>query len=115
PERQAAVAEIELPAPSVGKIDELEFRAGGPDQPRFRADRTRIAERMPVAGQQQMIAVIDGEVCRGVEIGAAEAARLLGRLVDMHLKTGTLEPHGRRKAGNSSTDDMNCFGHQMIA
>ena len=39
---------------------------------------------MAVARQQQMIAVVDGEVGRGVEIGAAAAAGLLRRLVDMH-------------------------------
>ena len=46
----------------------------------------RIGERVPVARQQQMIAVVDGEIGRGIEIGAAAAAGLLRRLVDMDAK-----------------------------
>ena len=70
---------------------------------------------MAVAGQQQMVAVVDGEIGRGVEIGAAAAAGLLRRLVDMHLATGVAQPHGGGKAGDSGADDVNGFWHQMRA
>ena len=70
---------------------------------------------MTVAGQQQMVAVVDGEVGGGVEIGTAAAAGLLRGLVDMHLVIGIGQPHGRGKAGNAGADDMNVFLHQMIA
>ena len=84
PERQPAVAEIELPALAGREIDERKLRALRPDQPRLGADRARIGQRMAVARQQQMIAVVDGEIGRGVEIGAAAAAGLLRGLVDVH-------------------------------
>ena len=70
---------------------------------------------MTVAGQQQMIAVVDREIGRGVEIGTAAAAGLLRRLVDVHLVTGIRQPHGRGKAGNAGADDVDGFLHQMIA
>ena len=41
---------------------------------------------MMVAREQKVIAIVDGEVGRRVEIGAAAAASLLRRLVDMHLE-----------------------------
>ena len=70
---------------------------------------------MAVARQQQMVAVVDGEIGRGVEIGAAAAAGLLRRLVDMHVVIGVREPNGRREAGNAGADDVNGLLHQMIA
>jgi hypothetical protein len=62
-----------------------------------------------------MIAVVDGEIRSRVEIGAAAAAGLLRRLVDMHEAAGIGEPHGSREAGNTGTNDMSVFLHQMIA
>ena len=70
---------------------------------------------MAVAGEQEMIAVIDGEIGRGIEIGPAAAAGLLRGLVDMHLVAGVGEPHRGRQARDSSADDVNGFWHQMKA
>ena len=70
---------------------------------------------MAVAGQQQMVAVVDGEIGGRVEIGPATAAGLLRGLVDMHPVIGVGQPHGRREAGNAGADDMSVFLHQMIA
>ncbi len=44
-----------------------------------------------------------------VEIGAAAAAGLLRRLVDMHLVAGIGQPHGGGEAGDAGADDVNCF------
>ena len=66
----------------VVKIDKGKLGALRPDQPGLGADRPCVSHRMTVAGEQEMIAVIDGQVGRGVEIGAAAAARLLRGLVD---------------------------------
>ena len=115
PERQPAVAEIELPALAGGEVDERKLRALRPDQPGLGADRSRIGQRVAVARQQQMIAVVDGEVGRGVEIGAAAAAGLLRRLVDMHLVIRVGQPDGGGEAGNSGADDVDGFLHQMNA
>ena len=62
-----------------------------------------------------MIAVVDGEVGRRVEIGPAAAAGLLGGLVDMDAVTGIGQPNGRREARNSSADDVDGLLHQMKA
>ena len=70
---------------------------------------------MAVAGQQQMVAVVDGEIGGRVEIGAATAAGLLRGLVDMHPVIGVGQPNGRREAGNAGADDVSGFLHQMIA
>ena len=70
---------------------------------------------MAVAGQQQMVAVVDGEIGGGVEIRPAAAAGLLRGLVDVHPVTGVGQPHGRREAGHAGADDMSVFLHQMIA
>ncbi len=70
---------------------------------------------MTVAREQQMIAVIDGEVGRCVEIGPATAASLLRGLVQMHLEIGIGQPNRRRKAGNSGADDVDGPLHQIKA
>ena len=62
-----------------------------------------------------MVAVIDREVGRAIEVGAAAPAGLLRRFVDMHAVIGIGEPDGRRKAGDAGADDMNGFLHQMNA
>ncbi len=115
PERQPALAEIELPALPAREIHERKLRALRPDQPRFGADRARVSPRVPIARQQQMVAIIDGQVGGRVEIGAAAAAGLLGRLVELHGEAGIGQPHGGREAGNSGADDMDDGRHQMNA
>ena len=70
---------------------------------------------MVVAREQQMIAVIDGQVGRRIEIGPATAAGLLRRLVDMHLEIRICQPNGCRQARNSSADDVNGVWHQINA
>ena len=97
PERQPAVAEIELPALPGREVDERKLRALRPDQPGLGADRSRIGERVAVAREQQMIAVVDGQIGGGVEIGPAAAAGLLRRLVDMHLIIRVRQPNGGRR------------------
>ena len=115
PGRQPGGAEIECPTLAGRKIDEGKLRALGPDQARLGADRPGIVDRVAVARQQQMVAVIDREIGRGIEIGAAAAAGLLRRLVDMHAVIGIGEPDGRREAGNAGADNMYGFLHQMNA
>ena len=115
PQRQPAVAEVELPALSGRQIDERKLRALRPDQSRLGADRACVGHRVTIARQQQMIAVVDGEVGRRVEIGPAAAAGLLRGLVDMHLEIRIRQPDGGRKARNSSADDVDGLLHQMKA
>ena len=100
PERQPAVAEVELPALAAGHIDEGKLRPLRSDQPRLGADRPGVGQRVAVARQQQMIAVVDHQIGRGVEIGPAAAAGGLRRLVDAarcnwHWPAGR-PPRGRK-------------------
>src|SRR5437763_211443 len=83
---------------------------GGPEA----CARASIAARMTVTRQQQMIAVVDGEIGRGVEIGPAAPARLLGRFVDMNLVAGNGQSHGCRQARNSRTDDVDVSLHVSL-
>ncbi|MGY4336233.1 hypothetical protein ACVWW3_001139 [Bradyrhizobium sp. LM2.9] len=115
PGRQPTVAEIDLPALPGRDIDEGKLRALRSDQARLGADRSRIGARMAVARQQQMIAIVDGEIGGAVEIRTAAAAGVVRRLVHGDLEAGIGEPHGSGKAGNSGADDMSCFLHQMRA
>jgi hypothetical protein len=62
-----------------------------------------------------MIAVIDGQVGRRVEIRPATAASLLRGLVDMHLEILIRQPNGCREARNSGADDVDGLLHQMKA
>ncbi len=115
PERQPAVAEIELPALAGRDVAERKQRALRSDQPRLGADRARVSQRMAVAGQQQMIAVVDHQIGGGVEIGSTTTAGGLRRLVDAHPVISVGQPDGRGEAGNAGTDDVSGFLHQMIA
>ena len=45
------------------------------------ADRAHVFERGVIARQQQMVAVVDHHVERGIVKGAAAAARLIGRFM----------------------------------
>ena len=69
---------------------------------------------MAVAGQQQMIAIVDSEVGGGVEIRPATAAGGLRGLVDVHAVIGIRQPNGCGETGNAGTDDVGGFPHQMI-
>src|SRR6185312_6645288 len=78
-------------------------------------DRPGVRHRMVVTRQQEMVAVVDGEAGRCVEIGTAAASRGLRGLVHQHAIAGIGEPHGGGKAGDSGADDVNSLLHQMKA
>ena len=68
-----------------------------------------------IARQQQMIAVVDGQIGCAVEIRAATAADLLRRFVHMHDVAGIGETHASRQPGDTGTEDMNRSSHQITA
>ena len=59
-----------------------------------------------IARQQQMIAVVDHHVERGIVIGAAAAAGLMGRLMHDDAVAALREPHGSGEAGEPGADDV---------
>ncbi len=115
PQRQPAVSEVELPTLAGAEINERKLRALGSDQSRFGADRSGVSQRVAVARKQEMVAVIDSQVGRRVEIRPAAAAGLLRGLVDMHPEIRIGQPNGCREARNSSADDVDRLLHQMKA
>ena len=89
-----------------GEIDEGEARVRRAGQAVAPADAVEIAERGAVAGQQQMVAVVDGDAEGGIVIGAAASAGLVGCLVDDGALAAGAEPHGGGKSGKPGTDDV---------
>ena len=53
-----------------------------------------------------MVAVVDGQAELGVEIGAAAAAGLGGRLAQLDLDPGGGQTHGGGEAGQPGADDI---------
>lgn len=92
-----------------------ENRASGGLQSGFRANLARIGQHVMIARQQQMIAVVDGQIGCAVEIRAAAAADLLRRLVHMHDVTSICQTHASRQPGDTGTEDMNRSRHQITA
>ena len=70
---------------------------------------------MAVARQQQVIAIVDGEIGCGIEIGAAAPAGLCVASWTCTLQFGIGEPDGGRQARNSGANDVDGLLHQMKA
>jgi hypothetical protein len=66
-----------------------------------------------IAGEQQMIAVIDAATELRIEIGAGAAACRLGRLMQHHALAKLGQPAGRRQPGQAGSNDVNrvTLGH----
>src|SRR6185437_10228794 len=69
PPRHAARIGAEVPARAARDVEESVTRLVFPGEGAARADRVEIRHRRSVAGDQEMIAVIDPRAERGVEIG----------------------------------------------
>ncbi len=94
-------------------MDEREFRFGRPNESTGGPDPGEVIHRGVVAGQHQVIAVVDLDPERAVDIGAAAPAGLAGRLVDDDLGAGIAEAQRRREPGEPGADDMDAGrGHQ---
>src|SRR5664279_4630768 len=81
PPRDAAIIGAQGPALMGRETDKGKTRGRRADQTIAGADRIEVAERRPVTGQQEMVAVIDRNSEDGVKIRAAAPARLVSRLV----------------------------------
>ena len=82
------------------------------DQAILRADLVEKSERRCVAGQQQMIAVVDRHIERGIVIGAAAAAGLVGGLVHGDVNARRAQACCCCKTGQSRADDVDRSDHQ---
>ena len=113
PPRQRSLVGRQHPALAGRRVDEIDRATPRAAHLRARADRVEIGERGAVAGQQQMVAVVDRHAERLVEIGAAAAAGLARGLVH-HDVEGPAGERGRRgKPGEPGADHMDHrFAHQ---
>ncbi len=68
--------------------------------------RSQIVERRLIAGQKEMIAVVDPASELGIEIGAAASAGMEGGFIQDHGAAGVGERDRGREPGESCTDDM---------
>lgn len=64
-----------------------------------------------IGGQEEMIAVVDGEPQSWLVIGAATAAGVTRKLVHHDLAAGADEPDCRGKAGKTGAHDMHRSAH----
>ena len=74
PPWDTAFAEIEPPALAARKVREVEDRAAWIVQRLARADPIEIVQRLVIARQQEMVAVVDDKAKRWIKIGPATAA-----------------------------------------
>jgi hypothetical protein len=82
------------------------------DQPVRGADVAQISERGVVAGEQKMIAVVDGHADGGIVIGAAAAAGKTRRLVHNDAAAALRQLQRRRQAGQAGADDVHGSSHR---
>ena len=100
PPGDAPFAKIEPPALAALEVREVEDRGAGIMQRPARADPIEIVERLAIARQQEMVAVVDDEAKRRIEIGPATAAREGRRLMHDDLAPGVDKAHGGAQAGD---------------
>jgi len=91
---------------AAGEIGEGEFGAPRSGQRLLSADDAQIIVNRAIAGEHEMIAVVDDAAKLGVEIGAAAAARLPRRLEQHHARAFVRQRHGGGKSSKSSSDDI---------
>jgi len=84
PPGQPAAIGAQGPARAAAKIEKGDARLLGTGERRRRADRLDIGHGVAIAGEQQMIAIVDAAAELLVEIGAAAAARLRARFIERH-------------------------------
>ena len=111
PEWNRPVVEAQRPTRTACEIGEGKLGARRTNQLRFGADAAQIPERGVIAGQQQMVAVVDRHADRCIVIRTAAAAREGGRFVHHDGAALRCEPHRGGKAGEAGADDVSCSAH----
>ena len=114
PPRQSAGARPQAPSLAGAQIQEWKTRRNRSHQLVGGADVREIAHGGSVAGQQQMVAVVDGAIEPGIEIGPAAAAGLAAGLVEDDGMPRPRQRYRHGKAGHAGADDV-CSGHEEKA
>ena len=116
PPAHASGVRPQAPALARRQIDEGKLGVLRPAQAMFGADQFEERQRRMVAGQQEMIAVIDDHADGVIVEGAAAAARLRRGLVHHDICTGVGEPNRSGEAGDTCADHMgDGAAHQIMA
>ena len=114
PPGDAALAQAKRPALAGGEIGERESGlARLPRQSVAGADAGEVIERRPIAGQEEVVAVVDDEVERRIVIGAAAPAGGARRLVHDDGSPLVRQPDRGAKAREPGADDVDGAGHQI--
>ena len=79
--------------------------SSGPSQRAARTDPFEIVERRPVAGKEQMIAVVDAAAELGIEIGAAAPAGMRRSFVQLHRTRASPAAANRRSEPGEARSD----------
>jgi hypothetical protein len=109
PPGHRAVVGPQCPPIAELEIEEVELGPVGPAHASFRADVAQVAIDRHVAGQDEMVAVVDRHVEQAVVIGAAPAAGVPCRLGEDDALAAARHGDRRRQAGQPAADDVN--GH----
>ena len=99
-------AKIEPPALAALQIREIEDRTAWIMQRPARSDAVEIVERLAIARQKKMVAVVDDEAEGGIEIGPAAAAREGRRFIHDDPAPGIDEAHSGAEPRDPGADDM---------
>ena len=114
PPGDAALAQAKGPALARGEIGERESGlARLPRQSVAGADAGEVIERRPIAGQEEVVAVVDDEVERRVVIGPAAPAGGARRLVHDDGSPLVRQPDRGAEARQPRADHMDGAGHQI--
>ena len=100
---------------AAGEIGEIEGRLAGTPELVRGADAVEIGERLAIAREEQMVAVVDGHAEGGIDVGAAAPAGMLGRFMEHEIGARRVEPYRGGKPGEAGADDMNAAArHQKM-
>ncbi len=105
PRKSPAIRPQDPPLPG-RHVDKRESRVLGAVDRAARADPLEIVERAAIAGEQQMVAVVETAAELGVEIGTAAPAGMAARLVEPHFSPGGGQGYRGREPGKPGADDM---------
>ena len=95
-----------MPALAALEVREVEHSCAGIVQRPARPDAVEIVERLVIAGQQQVVAVVDDETERRIEIGPTTASRERRSLMHDDPHAPLDKAHSGAQAGDARADDM---------
>lgn len=106
PPGQGTVIRPQPPGVPVAQVGEGEIGRFRPGQPVLRPDGGEIAGHGFIAGQDEMVAVVDHQAELAVAIGAATPPGLRGRFRQLHRQAPPGQRHRRREPGHPGPHHM---------